>query len=98
MSLTAIIAITVVASLGADLTWYALGWWRGPRLLRVFGQGSPRTAMLVQRVGQAFARRRGAFQLSARFLPELKLIAAGLVRATHSGMATLASWCSGHTL
>ncbi len=52
LSLTAIIAITVVASLGADLTWYALGRWRGPRLLRVYGQGSPRTAILVQRVGR----------------------------------------------
>jgi len=86
MSLTAIIAITVVASLGADLTWYALGWWRGPRLLRVFGQGSPRTAILVQRVGQAFASHRGAFQLSARFLPELNPIAAGLAGATKSSM------------
>jgi membrane protein DedA with SNARE-associated domain len=75
-----------VASLGADLTWYALGRWRGPRLLRVFGQGSPRTAILVQRVGQAFASHRGAFQLSARFLPELNPIAAGLAGATKSSM------------
>jgi membrane protein DedA with SNARE-associated domain len=93
LSLTAIIAITVVASLGADLTWYALGRWWGPQLLKVLGQGSPGTGTLVQRAGQAFASHLATFQshlatfqLSARFLPELNPIAAGLAGAARSSM------------
>jgi len=58
-SLAATIAITVVASLGADLTWSA---------------------------GQACVSHLGAFQLSARFLPELNPIAAGMAGATRSSM------------
>jgi len=81
LSLTAIIAITDVASLGADLTWYALGRWWGPRLLNVFGQGLPGTGTLVQCAGQAFGSHLEAFQLGARFLPELNPIAAGMGRA-----------------
>src|SRR5262245_22430109 len=86
LSLTAIIAIAVVASLGADLTWYGLGWWRGPRLLTMLGHASPRCGTLLRRVRGAFATHRGAFQLGAGFLPELNPIAAGLAGATRSSM------------
>ena len=60
-SLTATIAITVVASLGADLTWYALGRWWGPRLLNVFGQDPVARYFLFHR-----ARRRAANRLVSR--------------------------------
>jgi len=46
-------------SLGADLTWYALGRWWGPRLLNVFGQDLPGTGTLVQCAGQAFGSHLG---------------------------------------
>jgi membrane protein DedA with SNARE-associated domain len=86
LSLTAIIAIAVVASLAADLTWYGLGWWRGPRLLKMLGHASPQGGTRIQRVWRALASHHGAFQLSARFLPELNPIAAGLAGATKSSM------------
>ena len=85
-SLAATIAITVVASVGADLSWYALGRWWGPRLLSVFGQDPSGSGTLVQRAGQACVSHLGAFQLSARFLPELNPIAAGTAGATRSSM------------
>jgi membrane protein DedA with SNARE-associated domain len=86
LSLTAIIATTVVASLGADLTWYGLGWWGGPGLLKVLGRVAPRGGTLLRSFRQAFVTHHGAFQLSARFLPELNPIAAGLAGATKSSM------------
>jgi len=82
LSLTAIIAITVVASLGADLTWYGLGWWRGPRLLKMLGDASPQGRTVLG----ALATHHRAFQISARFLPELNPIAAGLAGAARSSM------------
>jgi membrane protein DedA with SNARE-associated domain len=86
LSLTAIIAVTVVASLGADLTWYGLGWWHGPRLLKMVGHASTQGGRLLPKVWRAFTSHHGAFQLSARFLPELNPIAAGLAGATRSSM------------
>src|SRR5262245_26298294 len=82
LSLTAVIATTVVASLGADLTWYGLGWWRGPRLLKSLGDASPQGRTFLR----TLATHHRAFQLSARFLPELNPIAAGLAGAARSSM------------
>jgi membrane protein DedA with SNARE-associated domain len=92
LSLTVIIAITVVASLGADLTWYGLGWWHGPRLLKMLGHASPEGGGLLRKVRGAFATHHGAFQLSARFLPELNPIAAGLAGATKSSVRHFICW------
>ncbi len=82
LSLAVIIAITVGASLGADLTWYGLGRWRGTRVLKMLGRISPSARTLVRRARRVFAAHVGAFQLGARFLPELNAVAAALAGVT----------------
>jgi len=82
LSMAVIIAIAVGASLGADLTWYGLGRWRGAQVLKMLGRLSPNAGLLVGRAGHVFAAHGRVFQLGARFLPELNAIAAGLAGAT----------------
>jgi membrane protein DedA with SNARE-associated domain len=78
LSMAAIIGIAVGASLAADLTWYSLGRWRGARALKIIG----RVGTLVSRARSVFFAHAAAFQLAARFLPELNAIAAGLAGVT----------------
>ena len=87
LSMAVIIVTTVGASLGADLTWSVLGRWRGLQLLRMFDENSPWAGTLARRVRQAFLTHVGAFQVSARFLPELNPIAAGVAGATGSSLS-----------
>jgi membrane protein DedA with SNARE-associated domain len=82
VSMAAIIGIAVGASLAADVTWYGLGRWRGARVLEILGRFAPSAGILVTRARHAFAAHGGAFQLGARFLPELNAIATGLAGAT----------------
>jgi membrane protein DedA with SNARE-associated domain len=82
LSLGVTIVLAVGAALGADLTWYGLGRWRGARVLEILGRFAPSAGILVTRARHAFAAHGGAFQLGARFLPELNAIAAGLAGAT----------------
>jgi membrane protein DedA with SNARE-associated domain len=82
LSMAAIIGIAVGASLAADVTWYGLGRWRGARVLKMLGRFSPNAGTLISRARPLFVAHGGAFQLAARFLPELNAIAAGLAGAT----------------
>jgi membrane protein DedA with SNARE-associated domain len=82
LSMVAIMAIAVGASLAADLTWYGLGRWRGERGLKILGRIAPHTGVLVRRARQVFAAHVEKFQFSARFLPELNALAGGLAGAT----------------
>ena len=82
LSMAAIIGIAVGASLAADLTWYGLGRWRGARVLKILGRVAPNAGTLVSRARPVFFAHAGAFQLAARFLPELNAIGAGLAGAT----------------
>src|SRR6266851_6929283 len=86
LSVTAIIGIAVGSSLAADVTWYGLGRWRGTRVLKMLGRFAPNAGVFVSRARNAFAAHGGAFQLGARFLPELNAIAAGLAGATKVSM------------
>ena len=82
LSMPPIICIAVGASLAADLTWYGLGRWRGERVLKILGRVAPNAGTLVSRARPVFFAHAGAFQLAARFLPELNAIAAGLAGVT----------------
>jgi membrane protein DedA with SNARE-associated domain len=82
LDMAVIIGIAVGASLAADLTWYGLGRWRGARVLTMLGRLAPNAGMLARRAQHVFDAHAGAFQLGARFLPELNAIAAGLAGAT----------------
>jgi membrane protein DedA with SNARE-associated domain len=93
----------VVASLGADLAWYGLGQWRGARVLTMLARLSPNAGVLVHRARHVFGAHGGAFQMGARFLPELNAISAGLAGATNSsivrfafcGLASALVWAGG---
>ena len=103
LSLGASIVVAVGASLGADLTWYTLGRWRGGRVFRTLAQLSPGTGILVHRARHLFVAHAGAFQLGARLLPELNAISAGLagvtrvnvVRFAFCGLASAVTWAGG---
>jgi membrane protein DedA with SNARE-associated domain len=90
LSLGVIIVLAVGASLGADLMWYGLGRWRGAGVLTMLARLSPSAGILVHRARHVFGAHVGAFQLGARFLPELNAISAGLAGATRSSIARFA--------
>jgi membrane protein DedA with SNARE-associated domain len=92
--------LAVVATLCADLIWYGLGRWRGSWALAALRRLSRRTDGLVGDVGRLFLVHGRAFQLGARFLPELNPVAAafagtsrvGLRRFIIAGTASAAVW------
>ena len=74
------IAVTgaVGASLCADLGWYSVGRWRGPWALAAVRRLSRGTRGIVDDAQRLFLAHDRAFQLGARFLPELNPVAAAL--------------------
>jgi membrane protein DedA with SNARE-associated domain len=70
--------VAVAATLCADLAWYGLGRWRGTWALAALRRLSRRTSMLVGDAERLFLAHDRAFQLGARFLPELNPVAAAL--------------------
>jgi membrane protein DedA with SNARE-associated domain len=93
-----VVAGAVGAALGADLAWYGLGRWRGTQtltgILRVLRQ--PPTTL--DRVTRAFRAHQAGFLWSARFLPELNPVAAGLSGVTRVGLARFLLYASGSAL
>src|SRR6202022_1589171 len=87
LSIVEIFTVAVVATLCADLIWYGLGRWRGAGVLALLGRLSPRTKVLVRRAQDGFLAHAGRVQVTARFLPELNPVAAGLAGATREGVA-----------
>src|SRR5215475_7206505 len=71
----------VGAALGADLIWYGLGRWRGGWALGALGRLSRPTSGFVDHAQRLFLSHERAFQLGARFLPELNPVVAALAGA-----------------
>lgn len=92
LSIFVILGIAVGAALAADLTWYGLGRWRGATVLRLIGRLAPNAGTLVGRAQHVFSMHVGAFQLGARFLPELNAIAAGLAGTRRLRFARFVSY------
>jgi len=92
LNLVVILALSVGASLAADLVWYGLGRWRGPQALELLGRLSPKTRTFIRRAQSGFLAHVGLFQLSSRFLPELNPIAAGLAGATRLGIVRVVGY------
>jgi membrane protein DedA with SNARE-associated domain len=92
--------LAVAATLCADLAWYGLGRWRGSWALAALRRVSRRTSGFVGDAERLFVAHDRAFQLGARFLPELNPVAAafagttgvGLRRFLVGGAATAAVW------
>jgi len=77
-----VLAVVVGATLCADLLWYSLGRWRGAQALRALSRLFRLSNTSVDRVGSLFLDHQLGFLLSARFLPELNPVAAGLAGVT----------------
>jgi membrane protein DedA with SNARE-associated domain len=77
-----VLAIAVGAALCADLVWYGLGRWRGARAVSALFRLLRRPPASVDRVERVFFTHQRRFMWSARFLPELNPVAAGLAGAT----------------
>lgn len=98
LSFPLVLASAVGAAFSADLLWYGLGRWRGTqaltacvRLLRL-----PRAS--VDQVEHVFRTHQRRFVWSARFLPELNPVAAGLAGATRLGLAPFLLHAGGSAL
>jgi len=81
LRIAVILAVAVGATLVADFGWYSLGRWCGTRILDVLGRTSPRAGRYVRCAEHVFLGHAGTCQLSARFLPELSPVVAGLAGA-----------------
>ena len=92
LSAAVMTGIAVGAPLAADLGWYGLGRWRGARVLKMLGRFAPNAGILVSHARPLFVAHGGAFQLAARFLPELNAIAAGLAGATKVSITRFVSY------
>jgi membrane protein DedA with SNARE-associated domain/rhodanese-related sulfurtransferase len=98
MSLVEVVALTVVASLCADVGWYGLGRWRGAGVLTLLGRLAPGTGAFVRRAQDGFLAHGALFQASARFLPEMNPIAAGLAGATRMKFGRFVAYGAGSAL
>jgi outer membrane protein, multidrug efflux system len=76
------LAAAVGGAMGADLLWYVLGRWRGAQALSRLSRLLHRPSTYADHVEHAFRAHEFGFQFSARFLPELNPIAAGLAGAS----------------
>jgi membrane protein DedA with SNARE-associated domain/rhodanese-related sulfurtransferase len=107
LNLPVALAVAVGAALSADFAWYGLGRWQGSRALDILSRLSPGTKAYVHHAEQVFlAHEGGALPFSARFLPELNFVAAGLAgafgvstihflpRATVSAVLWAGTWTS----
>ncbi|PYM33033.1 MAG: hypothetical protein DME17_19360 [Candidatus Rokuibacteriota bacterium] len=82
LSFPLVVAVGVGGTLVADLVWFSLGRWRGAQALGVLGRISRRARTYVLRAQGFLMAHRLRFLLSARFLPEMNPVAAGLAGAT----------------
>jgi membrane protein DedA with SNARE-associated domain len=82
------VAVTgaVAASLCADLGWYCVGRWRGDRALAVLGRLSGGRRGLIDDAQRVFLAHDRAFQLGARFLPELNPVTAAFAGVAGVGL------------
>jgi membrane protein DedA with SNARE-associated domain len=98
LSLAAVVAGAIVASLAADLTWYGLGRWRGTGALAGLLRLLRRPAASSDRVTRVFRAHHLGFLWGARFLPELNPIAAGLAGVTGVALPRFLLHASGSAL
>src|SRR5262245_64823705 len=80
------IAGAIGASLCADLGWYAAGRWHGHWAVAALGRLSCGTGTLVDDAQRLFLAHDRAFQLGARFLPELNPVAAAFAGVAGVGL------------
>lgn len=80
-SFAAVLGSAVAAALAADLVWYGLGRWRGTQALATGVRFLRLPPAAVARVTGAVRTQEAGVMWSARFLPELNPLVAGLAGA-----------------
>jgi membrane protein DedA with SNARE-associated domain len=95
MSLPGALAISVGASLAADLVWYLAGRRRGGSLLKLLCRVSLEPDSCVRRTETAFARHGARSLLVAKFLPGLNTVAAPMAGLTRMPAARFAACAAG---
>jgi membrane protein DedA with SNARE-associated domain len=98
VSLIVLVAGAAVAALGADLAWYGLGRWRGEEALAGLLRFLRQPPATIDEVTRVFRAHQIGFIWSARFLPELNPIAAGLSGLTRVGLPHFLLYASGSAL
>ena len=98
LSLIVVLVGAVRAALRADLAWYGLGRWRGAAALAGLLRLLRRPPATFDRVTRAFRAHHLGFVWSARFLPELNPVAAGLAGVTGVGLSRFLLYASGSAL
>ena len=81
MNLAVALGATIVAALGADVLWYALGRSLGLRVFGTLCRFSLDPDSLVREAKERFLAHRGRYLVVAKFLPGLNPLAAGLAGA-----------------
>jgi membrane protein DedA with SNARE-associated domain len=81
LGFTVVLTLVVGATLCADLAWYSVGRWRGAQVLGALHRLLRRPKMRGDRVRGLYRAHHFGFLVSARFLPELNPVAAGLAGA-----------------
>src|SRR5215510_14292330 len=81
MNLALAVGATMVAALGADVLWYALGRSMGLRVFGTLCRCSLDPDSLIREAKERFLAHRGRYLILAKFLPGLNPLAAGLAGA-----------------
>jgi len=81
MNLALALGATIIAALGADVLWYALGRSVGLRVFGTLCRFSLDPDSLVREAKERFLSHRGRYLILAKFLPGLNPLAAGLAGA-----------------
>ena len=88
------LATAVGASLCADLGWYSVGRWRGPWALAALKRLSRGTSRFIDDAQRLFLAHDRAFQLGARFLPELNPVAAAFAGVAGISLKRFLEWAT----
>lgn len=91
-SIAGVIGGAFVAHLATDFAWYALGRWRGQRILSLLCRISLEPDTCVQRTGDLFARRQSTALVISKFVPGLRIVAAPLAGMLRMPVAGFATW------
>jgi membrane protein DedA with SNARE-associated domain len=87
VSLPAVLAVSVAASLAADLIWYLLGRLYGARVLQALGKISLRLDSCARRAEELFRRHGARALLSSKFVPGLSMVVPPFAAVAGIGLA-----------
>jgi membrane protein DedA with SNARE-associated domain len=94
VSLPAVLAVSIAASLAADLIWYLLGRLYGARVLQALGKISLRLDSCARRAEELFRRHGARALLFSKFVPGLSMVAPPFGAVAGIGLARFSCYSS----